>query len=83
MITSVQIITTITKKFVSITIKHVESIDCGVYTCKMQNTVSQVSVDFTLSMKGECCGLECSDLTSISTRQALAPTGTGPGHLED
>ena len=47
-----QIITTITKKYVSITIKHVESIDCGVYTCKMQNSVSQVSVDFTLTMKG-------------------------------
>ena len=37
----------------SITIKHVESIDCGVYTCKMQNSVSQVSMDFTLSMKGK------------------------------
>ena len=49
-----QIITTITKKYVSITIKHVESIDCGVYTCKMQNSVSQVSVDFTLTMKGWC-----------------------------
>merc|ERR1719369_169250 len=49
--TSEKIITTITKKFVTITIKHVESIDCGVYTCKIQNSVSQVSVDFTLSMK--------------------------------
>merc|ERR1719449_12459 len=48
---SEKIITTITKKFVTITIKHVESIDCGVYTCKIQNSVSQVSVDFTLSMK--------------------------------
>ena len=48
-----QIITTVTKKYVSITIKHVESIDCGVYTCKKQNSVSQVSDDFTLPMKGE------------------------------
>ena len=53
-----QIITTVTKKYVSITIKHVESIDCGVYTCKMQNSVSQVSVDFTLSMKGIYIGVK-------------------------
>ena len=48
-----QIITTITKKSASITIKHVESLDCGVYTCKLHNSVSDVSVDFNLSVIGE------------------------------
>jgi len=48
--TSEKIITTITKKYASITIKHVESLDCGIYTCKLHNSVSEVSVDFKLSM---------------------------------
>ena len=48
-----QIITTITKKSASITIKHVESLDCGIYTCKLHNSVSDVSVDFKLAVIGE------------------------------
>jgi len=49
--TSEKIITTITKKYASITIKRVESLDCGIYTCKLKNSVSEVTVDFKLSMK--------------------------------
>merc|ERR1719373_217820 len=48
--TSEKIITTITKKSASITIKHVESLDCGIYTCKLHNSVSDVSVDFNLTV---------------------------------
>ena len=48
--TSEKIITSITKKSASITIKHVESLDCGTYTCKLHNSVSDASVDFKLSV---------------------------------
>ena len=48
--TSEKIITCITKKSASITIKHVESLDCGTYTCKLHNSVSDASVDFKLSV---------------------------------
>ena len=51
--TSEKITTTITKKHASITIKHIESLDCGIYTCKLHNSVSEVSVDFKLSMNGK------------------------------
>ena len=44
---------TVTKKQVSITIKHVEVIDCGTFTCKLRNSVSEVSVEFKLSIKGK------------------------------
>ena len=47
---SEKIITTITKKSASITIKHVESLDCGIYTCKLHNSVSDANVDFKLSV---------------------------------
>ena len=77
---SPQIITTITKKFVSLTIRHVESIDCGVYTCKVKNSVSDISIDFTLSMKGKTPSLR---LPHRLPRQALPPARPSPGHLED
>ena len=48
--TSEKIITTITKKSASITIKHVESLDCGTYTCKLHNSISDAAVDFKLSV---------------------------------
>ena len=48
--TSEKIIITTTKKSASITIKHVESLDCGTYTCKLHNSVSDVAVDFKLSV---------------------------------
>ena len=48
--TSEKIIITTTKKSATITIKHVESLDCGTYTCKLHNSVSDVAVDFKLSV---------------------------------
>merc|ERR1711902_246728 len=48
--TSEKIVTTITKKSASITIKHVESLDCGTYTCKLHNSVSDAAVDFKLAI---------------------------------
>jgi hypothetical protein len=30
----------------------VESQDCGTYTCRLSNSVSQITVDFILTMKG-------------------------------
>ncbi|CAB4067576.1 TTN [Lepeophtheirus salmonis] len=41
----------ITRKSVSITIKHAQSIDCGVYTAKLSNSVSETSVDFVVRIK--------------------------------
>jgi len=49
--TSEKFVMTVTKKQVSITIKHVEVIDCGTFTCKLRNSVSEVSVEFKLSIK--------------------------------
>ena len=37
----------------TVTIKHAEVHDCGTYTLKLSNAVSEVSVNFTLSIKGE------------------------------
>jgi hypothetical protein len=47
-----QVVTTVTRKSASITIKQVENIDCGTYTAKIANSSSEVSVDFNLSIKG-------------------------------
>ena len=81
-----QIITTITKKSASITIKHVESLDCGIYTCKLHNSVSDVSVDFKLAVIGEILILPWqiifSNLLQIF-RQTLPTTRTSQGDLED
>jgi hypothetical protein len=49
--TSEKFVTMITKKHVSITIRQVEFIDCGTFTCKLKNAVSEVSVEFKLSIK--------------------------------
>ena len=48
----IQIITSITKKTATLTLRQVEIIDCGTYTCKLSNTVSNVSVDFKLTVRG-------------------------------
>jgi hypothetical protein len=47
-----QIVTTVTRKMVSITIKQCEQLDCGSYTVKISNKVSEVSADFNLCIKG-------------------------------
>merc|ERR1719187_1167123 len=69
--TSEKIITTITKKYVSITIKRVESLDCGIYTCKLRNSVSEISVDFTLSMKDKPSPPRGPALVSWKTQETL------------
>ena len=41
----------VTRKCVTLTIKQVEQIDCGSYSVKISNNVSEVSADFSLSIK--------------------------------
>ena len=48
---NLQITTTVTRKNTSITIKQAEQQDCGSYTVKISNSVSEVSADFVLSIK--------------------------------
>ena len=43
----------VTRSGVTFTVRQAESLDCGVYTIKLKNEVSEVSVDFTLSIKGK------------------------------
>jgi len=49
--TSEKFLMTVTKKHISITIKQVEVIDCGMFVCKLKNSVSEISVEFKLSIK--------------------------------
>ena len=41
----------VTRKCVTLTIKQVEQVDCGAYSVKISNKVSEVSADFSLSIK--------------------------------
>ena len=41
----------VTRKCVTLTIKQVEQMDCGSYSVKISNNVSEVSADFSLSIK--------------------------------
>ena len=44
---------TTTRTHATITIKHAETIDCGQYTVKLSNEVSEISADFTVRIRGE------------------------------
>ena len=44
---------TTTRTHATITIKHAETIDCGQYTVKLSNEVSEISADFTVRITGE------------------------------
>ena len=44
---------TTTRTHATITIKHAETIDCGQYTVKLSNQVSEISADFTVKIRGE------------------------------
>lgn len=46
-----RIITTVTRKMASMTIKQCEKVDCGSYSVKISNNVSEISVDFSLNIK--------------------------------
>jgi len=48
---SERIITSTSRKMVSLTIKQVEKVDCGSYNVKISNNVSEVSADFNLVIK--------------------------------
>ena len=48
-----------TKLSASLTLRQVETTECGTYTCKLSNSVSQISVDFLLTVKGKVLGLTC------------------------
>ena len=48
-----QFVVTTTRTHATITIKHAETIDCGQYTVKLSNEVSEVSADFTVGIRGE------------------------------
>jgi hypothetical protein len=44
---------TISKKSASLTMKHVEMSDSGLYLCKLKNSVSDVSLEFKLTVRGK------------------------------
>ncbi len=48
-----QISISTTRNQATITIKQAENQDCGTYTLKLANAVSEISVNFTLSIKGK------------------------------
>ena len=48
-----QFVVTTTRTHATITIKHAETIDCGQYTVKLSNQVSEISADFTVKIRGE------------------------------
>ncbi len=47
-----QFVITSSRNEATITIKHAETIDCGQYTIKLFNEISEVSADFVVSIKG-------------------------------
>eukprot|EP00095_Tigriopus_kingsejongensis_P003097 snap_masked-scaffold1025_size69488-processed-gene-0.4 protein:Tk03097 transcript:snap_masked-scaffold1025_size69488-processed-gene-0.4-mRNA-1 annotation:"hypothetical protein D910_05908" len=49
--TNEKIQTKITRDMASISIRQAESLDCGIYTLKLWNSVSEISADFTVSIK--------------------------------
>jgi len=49
--TSERIVTSVTRTQISMSIKQVESLDCGAYTVKISNKSSEVSINFTLCIK--------------------------------
>lgn len=75
---------TTTRKMVSMTIKQVEQVDCGSYTVKISNSVSEIASDFNLMIKDKPsaprgpASVEWKDTTMVLTWNASESDGGDP-----